>query len=207
MILAAIFDIDGVLLDSKQANAAYYRAFLARHGYPPVSESKLEYGHSHTLRESIAYFTGAPDRVVDELWEQSRDLAGYPYKLARLPEHCEATLEALSKRYALGVMSSRIIAGIEQFLDLSGTHNCFSTIIGYEDTSEHKPSPAPLLLACERLSVEPSSAVYVGDASSDLACACAAGAHFIAYGDAVPEAEHAVTCFADLNGAIERLAP
>src|SRR5690606_22994334 len=50
-IRAVIFDIDGVLLDSRLANAAYYRALLETYGYPPVPDAVLAYGHSHTLRE------------------------------------------------------------------------------------------------------------------------------------------------------------
>ena len=206
MIKAVIFDIDGVLLDSHRANEAYYSGILARYGYPPVPEEELAYGHSHTLRESIAHLTRAPEHVVDDLFERSRDLAGYPYELVRQPDGCIQALDALSQRYALGVVSSRIIEGITQYLDLTGTHAHFDAVVGYEDTERHKPHPEPLLLACERLGVTPGSSVYVGDAPSDLACARDAGAHFIAFGDAISEAEHVVDCFADLEDVIRGLS-
>ena len=126
MIEAVIFDIDGVLLDSHRANEAYYSHLLARYGYPPVSDAELAFGHSHTLRESIAYLTKADDAAVEELFEQSRDLAGYPYELVRQPVGCLEVLEMLSSSYALGVMSSRIVEGIRQYLDFTGTHERFS---------------------------------------------------------------------------------
>jgi pyrophosphatase PpaX len=44
-----------------------------------------------------------------------------------------------------------------------------------EDTTEHKPLPAPLLLAAERLGSEASDCIYVGDAVVDLQAARAAG--------------------------------
>lgn len=205
-IEAVVFDIDGVLLDSKPANLAYYRALLQRFGYPPLSDAELEYGHSHTLRESIAHFTRAPEDVVDELFEKSRSLAGYPYELVQLPPGSEEALRRLGNRYTLAVMSSRIIEGIHQYLDLSGTHDLFDALVGYDDSERHKPHPEPLLVACERLGVSPAATVYVGDMPTDMACAHEAGAHFIAFGDAVPEAKHVVTHFDDLEDAISRLA-
>jgi phosphoglycolate phosphatase-like HAD superfamily hydrolase len=206
MIEAIVFDIDGVLLDSHEANMAFYQEILVCHGFPPVSATELAYGHSHTLRESIAYLTKADDATVDAVFEAARDLAGYPYHLVRQPEGCVEVLDALAADYALGVMSSRIIEGIRQYLDLSGTHERFSAIVGYDDTSRHKPDAEPLLLACERLGVAPAATVYVGDAVTDRTCARAAGAHFIAFGDAIPDAEYVIDHFRDLSAEINRLA-
>lgn len=204
-IKAVVFDIDGVLLDSKLANAAYYRNLLSTYGFPPVTDDVLAYGHSHTLRESIAFLTKASAETVDTIFEAVRDLSGYPYELVCQPDGCVEALEALRREYALGVMSSRIVEGIRQYLDLTRTHDLFDAIVGYEDTAAHKPEAEPLLLACERLGVVPEATVYVGDAPGDLACARAAGAHFIAFGDAVPDAEHAVSRFGHLAGVINRL--
>lgn len=205
MIEAVIFDIDGVLLDSHRANTAYYSGVLRRYGYPAVPDSELAYGHSHTLRETIAYLTKAEEAVVDSIFEETRDLAGYPYELVLQPPGCLEVLEALSAEYALGVMSSRIVEGIRQYLDLTGTHERFSTVVGYEDSTHHKPHPEPLLLACERLDVAPDAAIYVGDAPTDRLCALSAGAHFIAFGDAIPEAERVVATFHELVTEIEQL--
>ncbi len=120
----------------------------------------------------------------------------------RQPVGCLDVLETLSETYKLGVMSSRIIEGIRQYLDLTGTHKRFGTFVGYEDSTHHKPHAEPLLIACERLGVAPEHTVYVGDAASDMTCARAAGAHFIAFGDAIPDADFIVTCFNDLEATI-----
>ena len=44
-----------------------------------------------------------------------------------------------------------------------------------DDTARHKPHPDPLLLAADRLGVEPTDCVYVGDAVVDLQAGQAAG--------------------------------
>jgi phosphoglycolate phosphatase-like HAD superfamily hydrolase len=77
--------------------------------------------------------------------------------------------------------------------------------VGYEDSVLHKPHPEPLLLACARLGVSAAATVYVGDAASDRVCARAAGAHFIAFGDAIPDADPAINCFGELEATIRGL--
>ena len=48
-------------------------------------------------------------------------------------------------------------------------------LVTLEDTEEHKPDPAPLLLAVERMGCTPAEAVYVGDAVVDVQAARRAG--------------------------------
>ncbi|MEY4226112.1 MAG: hypothetical protein RL190_869, partial [Actinomycetota bacterium] len=70
----------------------------------------------------------------------------------------------------------------------------WDVVITTEDTPVHKPHPAPLLAALERLDGTPADAVYVGDSPFDLQAARAAGIAGIgvtwgAFGRAALEAE------------------
>jgi len=53
-------------------------------------------------------------------------------------------------------------------------------VVTAEDTERHKPEPAPVLLALERLGRPSEGACYVGDAPFDLRAARAAGVAAIA---------------------------
>jgi len=55
----------------------------------------------------------------------------------------------------------------------------FDTVVGGDETAEHKPHPAPLLLALERMGADPEDAVYVGDSPFDMQAAKAAGLYAI----------------------------
>ena len=202
---AVLFDIDGVLMDSREANVAWYRDFLAGQGYNDLQREDLERGHYYSLREAIAFLTKAPEQEVLSIFDTARGLEGYPYDLVKLPEGCEEVVRALSKTYAIGLVSSRIHEGIDQFFDFTGLRDCFQVVIGYEDSEGHKPHPDPLFVACARLGVEPREAVYVGDAPTDLVCATAAGTHFIAFGDAIPEAQNQTNSFRDLEAMLRML--
>jgi phosphoglycolate phosphatase-like HAD superfamily hydrolase len=201
-IRAVIFDIDGVLLDSREANTAYYRDLLARFGYTDVAEELLARGHYLNLREAIAAMTGAGPERVQEIWQFASDLAGYPEHLLKLPNGCGACLSDLAESYALGVVTSRLRAGIGQFERFSGLGGLFAAAVGYEDYTRPKPHPEPLLVACARLGVTPESAVYVGDAPTDLECALAAGARFVAYGDGISGWQPSVMSFDQLAQAL-----
>jgi len=53
-------------------------------------------------------------------------------------------------------------------------HDTIATF-GGDETTEHKPHPAPLLLALERLGEEPANTAYIGDSPFDMQAAKAAG--------------------------------
>lgn len=59
----------------------------------------------------------------------------------------------------------------------------FDVFVSREDTEEHKPHPAPLLLAAKQLNIEEMSRiVYVGDSIHDIKTAQAAGAVSVGVG-------------------------
>ena len=205
MIEAVLFDVDGVLIDSHDANVAFYRDFLAGYGYTGLTDADLERGHYYSLREAIAFLTQAPEATVDAIYKDACDLPGYPYDLLRVPDACAETLSALSQTHALGIVTSRLRFGIDNFYAFSGLEPHFRVAIGYEDTEKHKPDPQPLLEACRRLGVAPERTLYVGDAHSDLLCAAAAGAHFVAYGDAIANAERVIRGFEALLPLLDDL--
>ena len=48
-------------------------------------------------------------------------------------------------------------------------------VVSGDDAPQPKPSPATLLLACERIGVAPRNCIYVGDAQRDIQAGQAAG--------------------------------
>jgi len=203
VLRAVIFDIDGVLLDSRAANIEFYRAFLARNGYAERSDDELAQGHYMNLREAIATLTRETSEArIDQLWEGAKVLEGYPMDLTQVPDGCEAVLTQLSQRYFLAVVTSRHRLGIEHFYATSGLESLLSVSIAFEDYERPKPAPDPLLTACRRLGVSPDEAVYVGDAEVDVLCAAAAGTGFIAYGPAIEQAPLRALSFADIPGLL-----
>jgi phosphoglycolate phosphatase len=56
-----IYDCDGVLIDSRESNQAFYNHILDRFGLPPLTPAQLEAVHVKTAEQAIDYlFAGTP---------------------------------------------------------------------------------------------------------------------------------------------------
>jgi len=112
----------------------------------------------------------------------------------------------------LAVVTSKRRFSVEMALDsFPDLRDVFDVFVTMEDTSEHKPLPAPLLKGLELLGgVSPERAAYVGDAPFDVAAARAAGVTSVAvsWGAFTAEALRAAGpdhLFEDLNSAVDFL--
>jgi pyrophosphatase PpaX len=76
---------------------------------------------------------------------------------------------------ALGIITSKSRPTVDLALDVLPIGHYFDVLITSEDTERHKPDPAPVHAALERLGRGPARACYVGDAPFDLRAARAAG--------------------------------
>ena len=83
---------------------------------------------------------------------------------------------------ALAVVTSKRRFSVEMALDsFPGLRNAIDVFVTMEDTTEHKPLPAPLLKGLELLGgIPPERAAYVGDAPFDVTAARSAGVMSIA---------------------------
>jgi len=101
--------------------------------------------------------------------------------------HVNRTLLTLLKRgLRLAVISDAPRQEAWMRLCYLGLHHMFDTVIAFEDTGERKPSPVPFRLALERIGIEPTEALMVGDwPERDIAGAGELGIHtvFARYGD------------------------
>jgi len=86
-------------------------------------------------------------------------------------------LETLRRNgFPLGVYTTATRRAANLMLGNARLDRLFPAVVGGDEVDRPKPDPLGLLLACERLNVDPENAVYVGDAEVDLRCARAAGA-------------------------------
>ncbi|MBI2888451.1 MAG: HAD family hydrolase [Candidatus Liptonbacteria bacterium] len=183
MIRSVIFDIDGVLIDSLGANLKFFQDLMQYAGHPlPTREEFGNFFHL-TLRDAVRAMTGLTDeKAIRKIVTAGRDrTVPYPIPLLKYPEQLEEVIRELGGKYLLGIATSRGRTGVYEPPKLAALREYFKVSIAYEDTQHHKPHPAPLLLAAERLQVKPEECVYVGDAETDMLAARAAGMKVIIY--------------------------
>jgi N-acetyl-D-muramate 6-phosphate phosphatase len=203
MIKAIIFDVDGVLLDSFESNFEWFCNLMRLAGYrPPTKEEYAKLFHLSGA-DALRTFPGISDNQEFERIWKLRDVT--ESKPPVLRHGSRSVLEALGKKYKLGIVTNRVRQyAFEPPLD--SLKSFFRVSIAFEDTEKHKPDPEPLWLAAKKLGIQPNECVYVGDAETDLLAARSAGMQFVLFSrNQVSDVVIRTSDFAQLPELIDKL--
>lgn len=178
---AVVFDCDGVVLDSRDANVRFYTYVLERFGYPPVEPHQVEYIHMHSAQESLLYLMGSPSKA-DEAWEfcQQVDFRLFnPY--LRLHPGLKEFLEELSRTgYRIALNTNRTVS-TPVLLRHFELESYFDLVVTASHVRFPKPHPESMEKILQAFGVAPRETLYIGDSPVDEAVAQASGVYFAAY--------------------------
>jgi pyrophosphatase PpaX len=174
-----LFDLDGTVVDSGAIILASMRhAVREVLGSEHTDEELLQAVGGPGLEAQMAAL--APDRI-DELVRVYR---AHNEPLHDELEACAGMEDVLLRLHEegrrLGVVTAKRRATAELAFARVPIAHLFETVVGGDETERHKPDPEPLLLAAQRLGVDPAEAAYVGDSPFDVGAAKAAGMYAIA---------------------------
>jgi pyrophosphatase PpaX len=168
-----LFDLDGTVIDSGAIILASMRhAAKEVLGAEPPDELLMAAVGGPGLEAQMHAL--APDRVEElvtvyrahnePLHDELLCCAGVEDVLVRLKED--------GRR--LGLVTAKRRATVELAFDALPLRHFFEAVVGGDETRGHKPDPEPLLLAAERMDVQPRDCAYVGDSPFDIRAAKAA---------------------------------
>jgi HAD superfamily hydrolase (TIGR01509 family) len=180
-----LFDWDGTLLDSFEADAqAYIHMFAALGMTWSIAELKRHYSPNWRRVYRAAHLPRAKWDEADRLW-----MRFYRTYQLELQPGAHRVLRALERRFTLALVSSGSRARVRRQLREHEVAAMFRTKVCSEDAPRRKPHPAPMRMALERLRISPKVCVYVGDAPEDVQMAHRAGVRAIGVlgGSPVPE--------------------
>ena len=170
---AALWDLDGVLVDSAPFHLQAWRELMASLGRE-LSEADFRrtFGmrNDAVLRDLLGEMSPAEVELLaarkEELFRRAArgNIVALPGALA--------LLRLLRKRgFRLALVSSAPPANIELVLRSLGVEADFDVIVGGEDVTRGKPNPEGFLLAAERLGVKPAECVVIEDAQAGVEAA------------------------------------
>jgi phosphoglycolate phosphatase len=178
---AILIDLDGTLVDSAPDLAAAANRMLSDFGAPPLPAGTVRgfIGNGvPTLVQRVLAATPCLQNTCQDLalaafhrhYSDCNGRHGAPYP---------GVLQGLSALHRLGYrlacVTNKPQAHTLPLLDILGLSPYFSAVVSGDSAPAMKPDPAPLLVACHRLGVQPEHCLMVGDSQVDVAAARAAG--------------------------------
>lgn len=202
---AAVFDCDGLLVDSEPAWGRAEARLLARRGRVYTEADRLA-TVGRSIDESVSVYAerlGLSADKVRALRSELIDLARDEFRagLALRPGAAELVI-ALRPWMRLGLASNTDRPLVE--LALAGTPlaRSFDVVVTGDAVADPKPAPDLYVLACRLLGVRPSEAIAFEDSDAGVLSANAAGLTVVAVpqlqGLAVDVADFVVESLADL---------
>lgn len=179
-ISAVIFDCDGVMFDSRQANINYYNHLLAHFNLPLMNEEEVAFVHMHTADQSVRHiFRGTPYIEKAQAYRMEVDYTPFIKDMIMEPGLKEL-LNTLKPRFGLAVATNRSNT-IGKVLEWNGLEQYFNIVVSSLDVKYPKPHPESLFKILDFFDIEPEECVYIGDSRVDLEVCQAAGIPLIAY--------------------------
>lgn len=171
-----VFDIDGTLVDNEKAILCSLQEVLRQTLGKEFSFEQLAFCMGIPGEDTLERLNVENVPAVMDLWVEA--LRRYE-SMVSIHVGIEELLQELSDRgYKLGLASSRTRELLEQDFGKLKINKYFETKICADDTTEHKPTAAPLLKYMELSGVGKDEVLYIGDSVHDSQCAGNAGVDF-----------------------------
>jgi HAD superfamily hydrolase (TIGR01509 family) len=175
-IEGVLFDWDGTLLDSYEADSSAYLAMFREMGIPwGLDELAQNYSPNWYRVYRAAKLPRSRWDAADRAWRKQ-----YTNHRPKLIAGVRHVLARIGRRHQLGLVTSGDRDRVVRQLRAFRLTRSFAARVCSGDTRQRKPHPAPLRLALRQMCLRPSACVYVGDTPEDLEMARRAGVRAIA---------------------------
>jgi HAD superfamily hydrolase (TIGR01509 family) len=173
---AALFDNDGLTLDTETAWTRAEAALFARYGQTFTMDHKRELlGTAPAVSAAkLERMLGQPGPTLsDELYALAIEEVG---KTAEPMPGAVALLAALAQAgVPVGLVSNARRQFVEPALRAAGLHDAFAVVVTVDDVARPKPAPDAYLAAAAALGAEPAACAVLEDSPTGLAAGRAAG--------------------------------
>lgn len=174
---AAIFDVDGTLVDSNDAHAAAWADVLNEFGMPrdPAEIRRLIGMGGDKLLPAVAGLSAESERGQEIVARRSRHFhERYLPKLRAFPGARALVERMVEDGVRLAIASSAREDELAALLDVAGVADLIRRRTSSDDVDASKPDPDAVKAALERLGVPPAAAIMIGDTPYDVAAAAGA---------------------------------
>lgn len=215
--LAALFDMDGVIVPNAPYHLKAWYEFASRHGLVLTTDDYMDHMNGHVAKDSLEFlFKRAltPDEVHQYTEEKEavyRDL--YRSQQAQTLGLAPFLEDLKTHGVRLSVGTSASISNVDFTLDGVAVRTYFDDIVDASMVQHGKPDPEIYLKAADRAGVPPSRCVVFEDAFAGIEAGLRAGMKVVALATTHPREELVstgasliITDFTEIHyGDIEKL--
>lgn len=175
MIKAAIFDLDGLLVDTEIVSLKIYQELLSEYGYSFTKEEYAKHYSGKTEKENIKRFIDTYNLSVsyqeclDEVLNIERKLISQGVELKTEVKSLFVYLKENNYKIALATSSTK-----DRAISILKGHDIlsyFDEFIFSEDVTLSKPNPEVFLKACEKINVSTNEAIVLEDSENGIMAA------------------------------------
>ncbi len=175
-----IFDCDGVMFDSRQANEAFYNHILSHFGLPPMDPGDVDFVHMATAEDSVNHIIRDESvRTQAQAYRLAMSYEPFNRLMVMEPDLIDI-LRFLQSRFLTAVATNRSNT-IRPLLDAFDLTDYFNLVVSSLDVRRPKPDPESIHLILDKLAVPADEALFIGDSESDAGAGRSAGVHMAAF--------------------------
>jgi phosphoglycolate phosphatase len=173
-----IYDFDGTLIDSVPDLALALNLMLEDISYPTYDEDTIRNwvgnGATTLVKRALSAGIEIKNDIDKSLFQKALDIFLDYYKQnvcikTKMYSDVKDTLESLQRDgYLQAIVTNKPYEFIEPILEGLDIKEFISYFIGGDSLDEKKPSPKPLLYVCERLNIDKSKTIMIGDSKNDI---------------------------------------
>lgn len=179
---AALFDLDGTLVDTRKANYLAYRDAFAAHGLQ-LTEAAFAPTWGMDSREFIRLLVPTAD---DALIDAIRVTKAQRYPAALRHSRPNTALISLARTLAahipIGLVTTAKRANVDAVLEVHRLSTMFTIVVTGDDVTKPKPDPEPYQAALTRLEIAPKDVLAFEDSHVGITSARSAGLRVIQVG-------------------------
>jgi beta-phosphoglucomutase-like phosphatase (HAD superfamily) len=193
-----IFDCDGVMFDSKDANRIYYNHLLEEFGHPLMDEQEEDYVHSHNVLDSVNFIFRKYPREIEEVNQYRISVDYTPYlKYMVIEPDLKQFLGMLKPKFytAISTNRSNTMPSVMKMHDLE---SYFDLVVTSLDVEQPKPHTEGLVRILNHFQLSASEAVYIGDSMVDREHTAGVNMRLISFKNPELPAEYHVNRFLDI---------
>jgi HAD superfamily hydrolase (TIGR01509 family) len=181
-IRCVIYDCDGVLFDSIEANKKLYNDLCALVGRAPLNEEEVKYVHMHTVYETIQLIFGKYDGFEKKALESLKGIDWKDYiTYLKMEPYLLQILNLLKANGVLRVINTNRTTSMKYIMEHFHLWPFFDMVVTALDVKNSKPHPESVEKILRKFNLNKEETVFVGDSEVDEQTAKSSGVKFIAY--------------------------